>query len=79
MDGRQLNRFELTQKAQRVQMSASEADRGFTVVLPWATAVEQVDGAEVVSRADRGQRLPGDPPGGIVLRATRPRIAFTWS
>ena len=72
-------RFELNQTGRHVELTASSDCEGFSVVLPWAKSAEKVDGAEVVPPERRGERLPGDPVAGVVLRAKRGRIAFDWT
>jgi hypothetical protein len=71
--------FELRQSGRHAEVEVRGGAAAFTVVLPWATAVDGVEGAEVVEGEARGERLPGDPPNGVVLRATRARIAFDWT
>jgi hypothetical protein len=71
--------FELKQQGTRVEITATPTRADFAVVLPWASEVRDVEGADVVTGDSRGERLPGDPEGGVVLRATQGRVVFTWS
>jgi alpha-D-xyloside xylohydrolase len=78
LDGRESERFELTQEGPRVTVTATRGSASFRVVLPWASAVHSVEGGESVPIEARPPSRPADPAGGVVVRATAARVAFTW-
>jgi hypothetical protein len=68
-------RFEMTQQGSRIEIEGSGL-AGFTLQLPWAKAVSDLDGAEV-GAPPKAQR-PGDTAG-VWLQVRGERVAFSWS
>ncbi len=75
--GAEVERFTLEQACARVTVTAARGRADYRVVLPWASAVRELEGGEIVSEAARPPRRPGDLPGGVVIQATGARVAFT--
>lgn len=70
--------FELTQRGRRVTVTAADDRQDFSLVLPWARAVSELAGGEVLTAEARRAGRPGDVSGGLVVRAVAPRVTFTY-
>ena len=73
--GKPATRFELEQKDHRVTLTNRDGRSDFTLQLPWASEVTELEGGDIV--APPKQRALGDP-GGVLIRAGKSRLSFVW-